>query len=138
MGNNKKTGKKLDFKKFISGDLDIDDFSLRYVVRRIRREKCNEKKLAKFMNAKTQREVNALMKKVGNPFSDTNSWYYALDCVCDDFNDLVRTHLGNGVQPKKQFQKLQLEDVTLQMAYETFSNTQIRFQVGFILDKHLE
>ena len=102
MGNNKKTGKKLDFKKFISGDLDIDDFSLRYVVRRIRRSKCNQKKLAKFMNAKTQREVNELMKKVGNPFSDTNSWYYTLDCVCDDFNDLVRTHLGNGVQPKKR------------------------------------
>ena len=42
------------------------------------------------------------------------------------------------LKPKKQFQKLQPEDVTLQMAYETFSNTQIRFQVGFILDKHLE
>ena len=102
MGNNKKTRNKLDFKKFISGDLDIGDFSLRYVVRRIRRLKCNQKKMAKLMNAKTEREVDELMKKVGNPFSDTNSWYYALDCVCDDFNDLVRTNLGNDIQSKKR------------------------------------
>ena len=66
MENNKKTGKKLDFKKFISGDLDIGDFYLRYVVRRIRRSKCNQKKLAKLMNAKTEQEVNELMKKVGD------------------------------------------------------------------------
>ena len=103
MGNNKKKKiEKLDFKKFISGDLDVDDFSMKYVVRRVRRETCDKKKLAKFMDAKTQREVNALMKKIGNPFSDTNSWYYVLDCFCDGWDDLVKIHLGNDVQAKKR------------------------------------
>lgn len=101
MKNNKKI-EKLDFKKFMSGDLDIEDFYLKYTVRRIRRSKCNEKKLAKFMDVKTQKETNALMKKIGSPFTEYNSWYYVLDCVCDGFDELVKNHLGNNVHWKKR------------------------------------
>ena len=84
---------KFTYSNFVNGNLNPEDFKLRFVLRRIQRFHANEKNLIKVLDAKTKDEAIA----AGPCIVNIKSWYYNLNIVCDEFNEMLIKALGNNI-----------------------------------------